>query len=189
MLAYVFWHRPRPDATAETYEALLREFHRALGAAPPPGLTASAAFRMSSVPWAPGEPVYEDWYLVRDSAALDPLNLAAISGSRRQAHDAAAAQAGWGAAGLYRLRDGQPMLARARGALWLNKPPATSYDAFYRRVRDAAGPGPWTLWGRQMVLGPTPEFCVHATDPAGDLASEAQLSVGLEPIWPDPTDT
>lgn len=184
MLAYVFWHQPRPDVPSEAYEALLRDFHTTLAHAPPPDYQGSAAYRVSAVPWAPaGGPVYEDWYLVGGSGGLDPLNEAAVSGRRQLPHDTVAARAAWGTAGLYRLRDGRPAFAAARRALWLTKPPGVAYDAYYRQVRAAAGPGDWALWGRQMVLGPTPEFCLHAADAPAALVAAAHTSVVLQLVW------
>src|ERR1700752_4970973 len=105
MLAYVFWHWRRPGGPAADYEALQRRFHAALGAAPPAGFLGSRSLAVMNAPWAAGGgEAYEDWYLVADSAALDPLNDAAISASRQAPHDAAAAAAAGGTAGLPRLR-------------------------------------------------------------------------------------
>jgi hypothetical protein len=183
MLAYVFWHRPQDGTAAAAYEARLTAFHQALAGAPPPGFHESFVYRISGAPWIPaGGAAYEDWYLLRDAAALDPLNQAAVSGPRHGPHDAVAARAQWGAAGLYLLRQGAPAFAGARRALWLPKPVGQSYDAFYGAVRAHADAGAWALWGRQMVLGPTPEFCLHQTTGAFPSAPGATV-VGLEPVW------
>lgn len=182
MLAYVFWHQPEPGVPAREYEALLAAFHEALATSPPSGFEQSWAYRVAGAPWTPpGEPAYEDWYLLRDAAALDPLNQAAVSGARRP-HDVVAARARWGAAGLYLLRRGAPAFAGLRQAAWLAKPAGERYDAFYDRIRREAGPGPWALWGRQMVLGPTPEFCFHG---GGGVQSAAMgvSAVTMDPIW------
>jgi hypothetical protein len=184
MLAYVFWHRPHDGAAAAEYEARLRAFHEALAGAPPPGFHQSFTYRVSGAPWIPGGgPAYEDWYLLRDAAALDPLNQAAVSGSRHRPHDAVAARSQWGAAGLYLLRQGAPAFAGVGRALWLSKPAGQSYETFYAGVRGQhAESGAWALWGRQMVLGPTPEFCLHQ---AGRLSSTPPggTVVGMEAIW------
>jgi hypothetical protein len=37
-----------------------------------------------------------------------------------------------------------------------------SYEDFYARIRPLANQRSVALWGRQMVLGPTPEFCLHS---------------------------
>ena len=150
MLAYVFWHRGSGDPAA--YEDALRRFHAALAAEPPPGFERSAAFRLSEAPWLPGDgDAYEDWYLVADWTAVGELNAGAISGSRRDPHDAVAAGARAGAGAIYRLIDGAPSGAGAR-ALWTHRRPAEGAS----------------VWQRQMVLGPAPEWC--ALGPAGEIA-------------------
>ena len=45
-VAYVFWHRPRPDVDPAAYADALGAFHAALGAEPPRGLLASWALRL-----------------------------------------------------------------------------------------------------------------------------------------------
>ena len=88
MLAYVFWHWRRPAIDATTYETRLGRFHAALAAAPPPGFHASFALSLRGAPWAnAGGDGYEDWYLVEGSAALDPLNDAAVSAARARSLD------------------------------------------------------------------------------------------------------
>jgi len=183
MLAYVFWHRPNDGTAAAEYEARLRTFHEVLAGAPPAGFHQSFSYRVSGAPWIPGGgPAYEDWYVLRDAAALDPLNQAAVSGPRHGPHDAVAARAQWGAAGLYLLRHGAPAFAAVARALWLPKPAGQSYETFYAGIRAYAGSETWALWGRQMVLGPTPEFCLH--QPAGSSSTPPGATVaGLEPIW------
>jgi hypothetical protein len=183
-LAYVFWHQPADGVPATEYESLLRAFHQALAGAPSPGLLESASWRLSNVPWAPtGGPTYEDWYLLRDGSALDPLNDAAVSGPRHQPHDVVAARAGWGAAGLYRLREGRPQLPTVRQAFWFSKPGGRPYAAFYADLRGAAGPGSFALWGRQMVLGPTPEFCLHTAGEAPSSLGAPLIALRMDPIW------
>ena len=59
MLAYVFWHRPRPDVDLGAYEEAQRSFHSSLG-------TTSASFRLAELPFDDGGSGYEDWYLVED---------------------------------------------------------------------------------------------------------------------------
>jgi hypothetical protein len=123
--------------------------------------------RLARPPWAaaPGAPAapratgtwYEDWYLVDGWAALGELNAAAVSGPRRAPHAAAATLAADGTAGIYGLLAGDP--ARPAWAAWLAKPQGAAYEAFEPELRAAAGPEA-SVWRRQMVLGPTPEFAV-----------------------------
>jgi hypothetical protein len=166
MLAYTFWHWKRPDVAVEEYEERQRTFHKALGAAPPVAFEGSSCFAISGAAWAAGGgAAYEDWYLVHDSAALDPLNSAAISASRQAPHDAAAAVAAGGIAGLYRIRIGVRPSTPATGH-WFSKPPGMSYGDLEGFLRPVVEARQGTLWCRQMTLGPTPEFCLQLPDPA-----------------------
>ena len=161
MLAYVFWHWPRAGVRGEAYEAVQRAFHAALGAAPPPGFLGSRSAAVDGAPWAAGGGrAYEDWYLLDGSVALDPLNEAAVSASRQGPHDAAAAAAGGGTAGLYLLRAGTAQ-APPRSAAWFDKPAGMSYAALYALLSPLIEAERGALWGRQMVLGPAPEFCLQ----------------------------
>jgi len=160
VLAYVFWHRPGGDETAG-YEARLTAFHAVLAEHPPPGFAGSAALRVHEAPWLPGDgPAYEDWYAVVGWEALGALNAAAVHGARSGPHDAVAAQAREGAGGVYGLVDGPPELAATRTS-WLAKPAGADRDAFHAQL---AGPGR-SLWMRQMVLGPAPEYAVRSGAP------------------------
>jgi hypothetical protein len=143
MLAYVFWHRPRDGVATDEYLAALTAFHERIGV--PSWFSA-----LQRPPWGEDAGWYEDWYLVEDWNGLGRLNEAAVGGPRKAPHDEAAALAGGGAAGIYRLRAGRP--ERPGWAGWLTKP------------AEVSGPGV-SLWQRQMVLGPTPEFVVLAPAP------------------------
>lgn len=159
MLAYVFWHWPRPDVELNTYVEHLVAFHRVLAANKPPGFYGSRVFRFRGVSWLDTKgDAFEDWYLIEDSAALDPINDAAVSGPCETPHNLVAREAAGGTAGLYRLRSGE--IGETNFALWLSKPVGMSYTDFYLMVEPTG-----TLWGRQMVLGPTTEFVIHSKDP------------------------
>src|SRR5512135_2820049 len=129
MLAYLFWHWPSPAVDPARYADALVAFHRSLAAAPPPGFRGSRVYELAGAPWVPVARAYEDWYLLDDFAALGALNDAAISGARREPHDAAARLAAGGQGGVYRR------LAEAR-----------------------AGAGPWTTWCAKPAGVPYPEF-------------------------------
>jgi hypothetical protein len=159
VLAYVFWHRPAHDADA--YEERLAAFHAALAANPPAGFRGSAALHVREAPWLPGDgPAYEDWYGVEDWSALGRLNEAAVSGARAEPHDAVAQRAGAGAGAVYGLVSGPPEPA-ATQASWLPKAPGADRDAFHAQL---SGPGR-SVWMRQMVLGPSPEYVVRSGAP------------------------
>jgi hypothetical protein len=186
MLAYAFWHWRRPGVERDEYEALQRAFHAALAQSPPTGFVSSRCSAIRAAPWAAeGAEAYEDWYLLTGSAALDPLNDAAVSASRRGAHDAAAAAAQGGTAGLYRLRRGTP-LAAPGVAVWFAKPPGTTYAALYDALDPLLRSGSAALWGRQMTLGPTPEFCLHSERPIPLPDLSAAGIILLRPVWPEP---
>jgi hypothetical protein len=184
VLAYLFWHWPRDDIDTETYERSLAAFHEALMAAPSDGLRGSATFRIEGATWVGPVPrAYEDWYLLDGSFALDLLNEAAVSGSRRGPHDDAARAAAGGAGGLYQLKSGEPEVAGARFVAWLTKPPDTDYQDFYALLEPWTGQPGRSLWRRQMVLGPAPEFCLLGVERLRFPASLEPVGVERELIW------
>lgn len=184
MLSYVFWHWPRAGVVAADYEALQRRFHAALKAAPPPGFLGSRCASLTGASWAGnGGQAYEDWYLLDGSAALDPLNAAAVTASRQAPHDAAAAAAAGGTAGLYLLRLGVQR-DPPRVATWFAKPAGMSYGALYTLLGDLVETEDAALWGRQMTLGPTPEFCLHTEAAVRLPVPLTGAAVPCRPVWP-----
>jgi hypothetical protein len=159
MLAYVFWHVAAAEVDTADYEARLADFHAALRADAPPGLELTATFALDAVPWLGGAAGYEDWYLIDDFAALGALNAAAVSGSRQAPHDAAAAAAHTGVAGIMGHIAGPLLPERPGWAAWLAKPAGTAYDAFHAKLWEALG-NDACAWQRQMTLGPATEYCV-----------------------------
>ena len=131
MLAYVFWHWPQSSIDRHTYIDHLADFHRTLAANKPSGFHHSIVYRISGAAWlnTSGE-AYEEWYVLDDSAAMDPLNEAAVSGACEQPHNRVAREAADGTGGLYRFRSGQEQLAQSRFAVWLSKPNGVSYSDF-----------------------------------------------------------
>lgn len=184
MLAYVFWHWPRPTVSIADYEAGQRGFHDALRRAPSPGFVRSFTHWISGAPWAnTGGPAYEDWYLVEGSAALDPLNDAAVSASRQQPHDRAAAGAAGGTAGLYRLRGGAAV-DRPSHATWFGKPDGMSYSDLFALLEPVVAAGDVGFWMRQMTLGPATECCLLG--PRVPLPGALSgTTIALRHVWPD----
>jgi hypothetical protein len=158
MLAYLFWHWPRPDVDPGRYADALLAFHRALSASPPPGYRGSRVLEVSGAAWAPGSTALEDWYFVDDFAALGALNEAAVSGQRRVPHEGAARLAQGGAGGVYR-RVREAAAAEPAVVAWFGKPAELGYPELLARVPPAE------LWQRQLVLGPAPEFCLFGAAP------------------------
>lgn len=179
MLAYLFWHRPLKAGSGEEHEQALLAFHRSLAHAPPVGLRASAAFRVSRLPWLGGsEPAYEDWYLVDDYAALGVLNEAAVGRGHRTAHDRAARRFGAGSGGLYALVEGGrgdggdgALIAEAPLSVWVGRPPGSPPRALGELLGDGMDPRTASLWRRQLVLGPAPEFCLLASEPSAGVSA------------------
>jgi hypothetical protein len=176
MIAYFFWH-----SDAAGYERDLIAFHRALAAFPPPGFLGSAICFVSGVPWLPEAGGYEDRYLLADFAALGALNEAAVAGPRRGAHDAVASAARGGVGGLYRPRAGTIDGGFRPFRTWIAKPAGMSYTEFDEFLRPLVTPGA-VVWQRQLVLGPTPEFCIETGAPI-DLVGEA-LRIEARAVWP-----
>jgi hypothetical protein len=188
VLAYLFWHRPSESTDAAAYEQAQVAFHRSLHRSPPVGLCGSSAFRVTGTPWlaaanagtpvGAGDRAYEDWYLVEDYAALGVLNEAAVGRGHRTAHDAAARMFGAGAGGLYALVEGdRPEQGRPAGcesigeathAIWVARPPGAGSRMLGELLGDGMDRRHASLWRRQLVLGPAPEYCLLASEvPAG----------------------
>ena len=184
MIAYVFWHWKQQSIAAPDYEPVQRIFHDALAAAPPKGFHWSQSFALSGCAWAAdrGE-AYEDRYLVDDFAALDALDAAAVTASRKAPHDKAAALAAGGIAGIYQLSQGEPMRA-PRHVAWFSKPAGVSYAAFRGVLEPVVAKGEAAVWMRRMTLGPTPEFCLYSAEPLDLPAPIEPLRVSLRPVWP-----
>jgi hypothetical protein len=168
VLAYVFWHRPGEGIDNEAYERAAERFHRSLAHTPPVGLRGSALYRVARLPWLQGRAGYEDWYLLDDFAAIGVLNEAAVAHGHRSTHDEIARRFGAGAGGMYGLLEGHPDLHRAQVVVWVSRPPGSKRGALGELLGDGLDPEHASLWRRQLVLGPAPEYCVLAPErPAG----------------------
>jgi len=183
MLAYVFWHWRYPHIEKLSYQQLLIDFHTALRAQKPVGFDYSTVFQVEHVPWLSmaGE-AYEEWYILENSAALDALNEAAITGLCREPHHQVARSAAGGTAGLYRLRASSG-ITTAHVALWFAKPAGMSYETLYQTLQPQIKQSPGTLWERQMVLGPAPEFCLQTPGDTTLPANFNPLRIPLTPFW------
>ena len=122
---------------------------------------------------------YEDWYLIEDYAALGVLGEAAVGRGHRTAHDEVAHRSGAGAGGLYGLLEGEQAelaegagaLAEASLAIWIARAPGRPGGRASAGARelgellgDGMDPRRASLWRRQLVLGPAPEFCLLARE-------------------------
>jgi hypothetical protein len=156
VLAYVFSHRPGPGAEVAAYEEVLREFHTTLASHRPRGFVSSLTYRIGDG--------YSDWYLLEDSAALDALNEAAVSGARATPHRAAARMAVDGVGKLLFLAAGEHDEA-ATCEIRFAKPRGMAYADLYAGLQPTTAAKGVGLWRRMMVLGPPPEFCLTAPSP------------------------
>jgi hypothetical protein len=165
------------------YEASQRAFHAALAQSAPHGFIRSFVFRLDGqAPWLSGAPAYNDWYLVADSAALDPLNVAAVSGICEAPHAEVARAMAAGAGSLFTLRGDSPAdLPAARSLTFLTKPRSVAYSDFYPAIPSGVGV---TLWRRTMVLGPTPEFALVTQSLLDIPQTFNPFSLTLTPVWP-----
>jgi hypothetical protein len=107
--------------------------------------------------------------VIEDYAALGVLNGAAVGRGHRTAHDEAARRLGAGAGGLYALVEGDQRAAlesagEARLAVWVARPPGSAHRGLGELLGDGIEPGRASLWRRQLVLGPAPEFCLLAPE-------------------------
>jgi hypothetical protein len=185
VLAYVFCHSKQAAVAAEEYERRQRAFHAALAASPPTGYRGSFSAAISGAPWAARSgAAYEDWYRVDDFTALGKLNEGAISGSRSASHDAAGAFAAAGTGALYGLRLGS-ILEAPRHASWFGKPAGVRYAEFFDRLTPHVQRAHAALWMRQMVLGPSPEFCLQSAEVIALPAELNAIQIALRPIWPE----
>jgi hypothetical protein len=205
VLAYVFWHRPLDGVEAQTYERADIGFHQSLARVPPAGLRASAVFRVAELPWlaetsftaAAGPGGYEDWFLLEDYAAMGVLNEAAVGSGHRAAHDEVAYSYGAGAGGLYGLIEGRGhTLEGDASAIWVSRPPAGLPGSQSRGLGEMLGdgmdPAHASLWRRQFVFGPAPEYCLLAPEPSAGVAPTRlpegwrALAFEREPLWVSP---
>ena len=184
MLAYVFWHWRYPHIEKLSYQQLLSDFHTALRVQKPVGFHYSMVFQVELVPWLDviGE-VYEEWYILENSAALDSLNEAAVTGPCREPHTQVARSAAGGSAGLYRLRGGESGITTAHVAYWFAKPQGMSYETLYQTLQPVTMQSAGSLWERQMVLGPAPEFCLQTSADTSLPADFTPLKIPLTHIW------
>jgi hypothetical protein len=150
VLAYLFWHRPRPGVEDGAYEQAQRAFHGALE-------QSSACFAVDPLPFGEGAG-YEDWYLVDGWAQLGDLNAAAVDARRRAHHDLAASMVGEGWGGLYAHVAGAMTIPAE--ASWAGKRPGRPLEEILGGVAETT-----PVWRRQMVLGPAPEICIGTGGP------------------------
>ena len=182
ILAYTIWHWPRQGVERGVYEARQKHFHAVLAQDPAAGFRASQSTRATCLPWAnDGREVYQDRFLVDSWSVFDRLEPHTISGVRQEPHRQVAISVAGAIAGMYGLRLGT--LQRApRWSYWFSKPDGMTYDDLDASLRPVLKNSA-ALWGRKLVLGPTPEFCVESEAPVELRGFARPLVVRLEPVW------
>jgi hypothetical protein len=159
VLAYLFWHVPKPTVARNDYERNLVAFSRALSGLNCPGLGRITSFRTSAVPWLGNATGYEDWATIDGASALEILNERAVAGPVAEPHGAVAEQMGEGYGGVYYHLWGDMDPHAAERAQWLTRPRGISFRPVLEGMTNAAV-GPVSVWRRFMVLGPGSEFVV-----------------------------
>jgi hypothetical protein len=162
MISYTFWHRLEESIHKSEHEARLINFHEILKQSKLDGYVGSIITRINGAPWfqEKSSEGYEEWYIVTGSDKLDALNEIAVSGARKDPHDKAAQNALDMHAGLYQLRTGSLSDASGSNVIWFSKPQGTKYESLYNELPSYLKDVKASLWRRQMVLGPTSEFCI-----------------------------
>jgi hypothetical protein len=184
MLAYVFWHWHNAQVGAHAYEEPLITFHRTLGEHKPDGFHYSRLLAMQEASWLDrAERTYEDWNIVANSAALDPLNYGAVTGACLEPHNRVARLAEGGTGGLYSLRFGDMRRDIVRFAYRFNKPVGMTYAQLYDQLQFLEERHAGDLWIRQMNLGPGPEFCLHTSEEIVLPESLNVLKISVKQLW------
>jgi len=184
MLAYVLWHRRNQAAPRDVYEEKLTRFHQVLDESHLAGFRGAVVARIAEAPWfVENFETYEEWYVLDGSSVLDELNEIAVSGARKEPHDELARLANDFRAGLYQLKMGPFTTVSGNTATWLSKPAGTTYQSFYGSLSEPLTVSQGSLWRRQMVLGPTPQFCVTAPDGVDLSAHFSPIAMRRHIIW------
>ncbi|MGC8515980.1 MAG: hypothetical protein ACP5OC_07605 [Thermoplasmata archaeon] len=161
MIGYVFWHQKIDSVASSDYEKTLKDFHEKLMHAGIRGYLGSVSLKIEGAHWIGSKKSgYEDWYYMTDSGVIDILNHGAVSGDMMPIHNNAAGLATGMHAGLYQLKSPSAKHKESQWCIWFSKPGGKSYDDFDRMIASAVPANSIDIWRRQMVLGPTPEFCI-----------------------------
>ena len=184
MLAYVFWHWHNAQIDDIAYQQALKGFHETLATHRPEGFHYSRVLAMAQFPWLDRiQETYEDWYIVENSTALDPLDRGAVSGACLEPHNRVARWTEGGTAGLYTLRFGEARASSVRFAYRFNKPAGMSYSVLYDLLRPLEERQVGSLWIRKMTLGPGPELCLHTPEQITLPATLQALEIPVQQLW------
>ena len=76
-----------------------------------------------------------------------------------------------------------PAPTAPQSAQWFAKPAGLSYPQVFAAIEPALRPVAGSLWMRRMTLGPSPEFCVLAREPATLAPPFQMFAFQLRPVW------
>ena len=184
MIAYVFWHWPDPEIGPQSYQEALLRFHRTLAAHKPEGFHFSRCLLAEHASWlARDAPTYEDWSIVENTAALDPLNTGAVTGACLEPHQNVAQWTIGSAAGLYSLRAGKAALSTLRFEYRFSKPAGLAYTDLATLLDPLIAQSNSTLWTRMLNLGPGPEFCLQSAAALDLPAALAALTIPVQQLF------
>ena len=183
MLAVVFWNSRRTDSDADSYESNLSEFHQALNANKPEGFRFSATYRVAKAPWfTPKNEIYEDWYVLKNFAALDSLDRAVMHTDSKDAHRYLMTGTAMASGAIYALTKGAARLDGLLEANWLLKPRKVTIDKFIESTKAQLAGGKCSLWSRALGLGPT-QHCLLSSGPVDFPQSHRSFSSRRELLW------
>jgi hypothetical protein len=183
LLAYVFWHWPKQEVSTMSYEEKLTAFLASLNDDRPSGMVQAFSFRVDQLPWGPqGGHLYEDWYILEGFSALEGLSDAAVSGATKSPHDSVARDYLKGTASIFRCISGDLPLGEERVVSWVDKTPGVPYPSFYDEIAGVVGDQQARLWRRQLVLGPSTQFCLRSTEQIQFPESLKVVNSKLQPL-------
>ena len=183
MLAVVFWNSRRTSNEANSYESSLSEFHQALNANKPEGFRFSATYRVAEIPWfTPKNEIYEDWYVLKNFAALDCLDYAVMHTDSKDAHRYLMMNTAMASGAIYALTKGAARLDGLPEANWLLKPRKVTVDNFIESTKAQLTDGKCSLWTRALGLGPT-QHCLLSSSPVDLPKSHRAFSTQRELLW------
>ena len=183
MIALVFWNSCREPAAAGAYRHALVEFHRSLNALKPAGFRYSATFETGSLPWFRSAlPVYEDWYVLRDFAAIDALDRAVLDEAALSSHRFLMKNTGAALGTIVGLNAGPIRIHEFAAAHWLSRPGGVSMGDVVADATRAAPGARCSVWTRALGLGPC-EHCILTTGEASFPPGCDAVCVRRSTVW------
>jgi len=183
LLAVVFWNSRRAKDDVGGYESSLTEFHQALNANKPEGFRFSATYRVAETPWfTPKNEIFEDWYVLKNFAALDSLDYAVMHTGSKDAHRHLMKSTAAASGAIFALTKGAARFDGLPEANWMLKPRNMTVDSLIASTRAQLPDGKCSLWTRALGLGPT-QHCLLSSGPVVFPKNYRAFSAQRELIW------